>query len=225
MNVDKRKFMKNLIRIGGKNESVYTTASDTINMYFYLSDARKPEINWYFDSASDVSRIHDVVMDLKFIEEAESRARYNKAEAERRKKEEEKRMKLDEQRKEFEYEDDDFVIRLPKDGNEIVREGMKQHICIGGYVSRHSNGDTNLFFLRKKSEPDAPFYAIEMTNGNVINQIHGFGNKWLGNNPEAIPTVIRWLRKNGIRCTDHILTCTATGYGSNSNHVAMPVVI
>ena len=112
---------------------------------------------------------------------------------------------------------------VTKDANEIVAEGSKQRICIGGYVSSHATGQTNLFFLRKKSEPDKPFYAIEMRS-NTVNQIHGFGNRWLGCNPEAIPTVIRWLRKNKIKCTDHILTCTATGYGGNATHCPMPVV-
>lgn len=224
IDVDKSKFIKNMVRLGEKDESIYTLIIDTINMYFGLSTERRPEVNWYFDSRSDVTRIHDVIVDLKLVEDAERRARYNMEEAKRLQKEEEKRIKLDEKRKELEYEDDDFVIRLPINGNEIVREGMKQHICIGSYVSRHSTGSTNLFFLRKKSEPDVPFYAIEMFNEKVINQIHGFGNRWLGNNPEAIPTVIRWLRKNGIKCSDHILTCTATGYGSNNSHVRMPVV-
>jgi hypothetical protein len=113
---------------------------------------------------------------------------------------------------------------LPLDGTEITKEGIAQHICIGNYVNRHSHAETNLFFLRKKSEPDRPFYAIEMNNDKTIVQIHGFGNRWLGNNPEAIPTVVRWLRKNGIKCSEHILTCTATGYGSNGHYITMPVV-
>jgi hypothetical protein len=140
------------------------------------------------------------------------------------KKEEEKRKKMDKERQKMNYEDDNFIIRLPKDGAEITTEGSVQRICIGGYVSRHSLGHTNLFFLRKKSEPDKPFYAIEMNNDKSIVQIHGYCNKWLGNNPEAIPTVVRWLRQNGIRCSEHILTCTATGYSGTNNHCAMPKV-
>ena len=146
------------------------------------------------------------------------------AAAERMKKEEEKRIKLDKERKKYEYEDDNFIIRLPKDGNEIIREGAVQRICIGGYVSRHSLGNTNLFFLRKKSDPDSPFYAIEMNVHNEIVQIHGSCNRWLGCNPEAIPTVVRWLRKNEIKCSDKILTCSSTGYCATHTYVPMPVV-
>lgn len=218
------KIFKNLARLKNKDSRIYSIFSDTVNSYIYLNAQHKPEIDWCFDDVSDVTRIHDAIIELKRIQDEEQRALWDMQAAERRKKEDEKRKKVDEERKCYEYEDRDYIIRLPKDCAEIVSEGSVQHICIGGYTSDHSFGYTNLFFLRKKSEPDAPFYAIEMNNEKHIRQIHGFGNRWLGNNPEAIPTVIRWLRKNGIQCTDDILTCTAIGYGKVNNYVPMPVV-
>ena len=222
--LDKKKFIKCLMRLR-KNHgvAVYTTARDTLNAYNQLNYGTQPAMDWYFDSYSDLHRAHDAILALQHEQYAERRAIYDKREAERRKEEDKKRIRLDEQRRHLEYEDYEYVIRLPINGAEIVDEGTKQRICIGGYVSDHALGRTNLFFLRKKSESDKPFYAIEMKNDNVI-QIHGYCNRWLGNNPEAIPTVIRWLRKNGIKCTDHILTCTATGYGSVNDHCAMPTV-
>jgi hypothetical protein len=188
-----------------------------------LADGR-PTINWYFDDVSDVARAHDAFVALYNEQEAERRALYNLAEAERRKEEDKKRAKLDEKRKEYEFEDGDYIIRLPKNVLEIIEEGSKQRICIGGYTTRHSLGQTNLFFLRKKSEEDKPFYAIEMDTHKNIVQIHGFGNQWLGNNPDAIPTVIRWLRKHSINCRDNILTCTAKGYSGCGTHITMPTV-
>jgi hypothetical protein len=144
--------------------------------------------------------------------------------AERLKREEKKRIEIDKERKKYEYEDDNYIVRLPADSNEIVREGSIQRICIGGYTSRHATGQTNLFFLRRKNDPTTPFYAIEMNNSNVIVQIHGYTNSWLGNNPEVIPTVVRWLRKNKIKCDEKILTCKAKGYGMVNDYVPMPVV-
>lgn len=221
--VDKRKFIKNLVRLGKKNPQIYTIARDTLNQYMNLNDP-KPEIDWYFDSYSDAVRAHDAIDELKRAQDAERRAMWNAAEAERLAKQDKKRAKTDEERKCYEYEDDDYIIRLPKDSNEIISEGSFQRICIGGYTQRHANGDTNLFFIRRKSKPDIPFYAIEMRNDKCIQQIHGYGNKWLGNDPEAIPTVVRWLRKNGIVCDEKILTCKAHGYGSINEYVPMPVV-
>lgn len=216
------KIFKNIVRLYNKEPRAYTILRDTLNACRWLN--RVPEIDWCFDDVSDLTRTHDAIIELKRIQDEERRALWNMSEQERRKKEDESRKKIDEERKHYEYEDDNYIIRLPKDCAEIVMEGSVQHICIGGYTGSHSNGYTNLFFLRKKSEPDKPFYAIEMGNDKQIKQIHGFGNRWLGNDPEAIPTVIRWLRKHGIKCTDAILTCTSTGYGQRDNYVAMPVV-
>jgi hypothetical protein len=224
LNLDNMRFFKNLVRLMNKRYDIFTVVYDAINAYRSLRNDRRLDIDWYFDDVSDAIRAHDALIELERIQREEDRARYNMQEAERRKKEEEKRKKLDKERQVYEYEDADFIIRLPKDANEIVQEGATQHICIGGYVSRHSMGDTNLFFLRSKSDPDKPFYAIEMNNGLTIQQIHGFGNRWLGNNPEVIPTVIRWLRKHGIKCNNEILTCKATGYGMSKEFVPMPVV-
>lgn len=224
MDVDRVKFIKNAFRLGKKNKNVYTLLDDTLNQYNRLNMGTHPEINWYFDSYSDVVRTHDAIDELKRAQDAERRAIYDKAAAERLKREEKKREELDKKRKEYEYEDDTYVVRLPKDSNEIIREGSMQRICIGGYTSRHALGQTNLFFLRRKSDPTVPFYAIEMDNTKRVVQIHGYCNSWLGNNPEAIPTVVRWLRKNGIKCDEKILTCKAKGYGMVNDYVPMPVV-
>lgn len=224
LEVDKSRFWKNLIRLGEKHDGVYRVMNDTINTYHRLNLGTRPDIDWVFDSYSDIVRVHDALTELHNEQESERRAYWNMAEAERRRKDDERRKKVDEKRKCYEYEDDEFIIRLPKDVNEIVNEGTRQRICIGGYTSRHSRGDTNLFFLRRKNDEATPFYAIEMNNAKSIVQIHGFGNRWLGCNPEAIPTVIRWLRKNGIKCSNAILTCKATGYSSCNDYVPMPIV-
>ena len=223
LNVDKAKFWRNLARLGEKNYEAFRLISDTISVYNRLRDPR-PDIDWLFDSHSDVVRTHDALTELYNHQAAERMALWNAQEAERLKKEDEHRKKIDKERKCYEYEDEEFIIRLPRDVQEILTEGTKQNICIGGYASRHSRGDTNLFFLRRKSAENTPFYAIEMGNNKNIVQIHGFGNRWLGNNPEAIPTVIRWLRKNDIACANEILTCTAIGYGKTADYVPMPVV-
>lgn len=222
--IDREKFVKNAIRLADKNRNVYSVLNDTLDQYTRLNAGTEPEINWIFDSYSDVVRAHNSIDELQRAQQNERRAMWDMAEAERRKKEEEKRIKLDKDRKEWEYEDDEYIIRLPKDLSEIVSEGNKQRICIGSYTSRHAIGDTNLFFLRRKNSPDTPFYAIEMNKYKEIVQIHGYCNMWLGNNPEAIPTVVRWLRKNGFKCKEQILTCTSRGYCSVNHYVPMPVV-
>lgn len=222
--IEELKFVKNICRIAQKHDAAYSIAADTLNDYSRLDYNTHPEIDWLFDDFSDLVRAHDAVNALRLRQEEENRARWNADAKERLKKQEEKRKKIDEERQVYNYEEEDFIIRLPNDLNEIINEGSKQKICIGGYTDRHANGQTNIFFLRRADVPHIPFYSIEMNNNKHIVQIHGYCNQWLGNDPDAIPTVIRWLRKNGIKCTDEILTCTAKGYGSCNNYVSMPQV-
>ena len=220
--IDPARFLKNIVRIGEKQSNTYRLLNDTLNEIRY--DYNTPEFDWYFDDYSDLVRVHDTLIQLRVAREAERRAYWDRQEAERRKKEDERRKKVDEERKHYEYEDENFIIRLPRDVQEIITEGTKQSICIGGYTNRHSTGGTNLFFIRRKDNAEVPFYAIEMSNDKVIVQIHGFGNRWLGNNPEAIPTVVRWLRKHDIKCDQKILTCTSVGYGRVDSYIEMPIV-
>ena len=224
MELDYLKFFKNIVRLADKNSNAYTIIKDTLQAWRGLIPGTRPAIDWYFDDFSDLVRAHDALTELKRIQDAERRAMWDMEAAERRKKEDEKRAKVDEERKQYEFDDGLYIIRLPKDSNEIIREGNVQRICIGGYTSRHALGHTNIFFLRKKSEEDMPFYAIEMDTNKHIVQIHGKCNQWLGNDPEAIPTVVRWIRKHDIKCEEKKLTCKAKGYSGCADCVPMPVV-
>lgn len=223
--LDIPRFFKNLVRVNDRcNGNIYTVVDDVVSSYQRLLPENRPEINWYFDTSSEIARCHDAIDELWRAQQAEAARLRSLKDAERYAAEDKKRAKLDEKRKAFEFEDGDYIIRLPKSSAEIVAEGLVQHICIGSYTTRHATGETNLFFLRKKSDEETPFYAIQMNNDRHIVQIHGNCNKWLGNNPEAIPTVMRWLRTHDIKCDKHILTCKATGYGRISDCVALPVI-
>lgn len=68
-----------------------------------------------------------------------------------------------------------LMIVPPKTAAEIVEEGHALHHCVGGYVSRVANKECMILFLRKKEEPDKPFYTIEIKNG-AVQQIHGYDN-------------------------------------------------
>lgn len=212
---DMPRFLKNLMRLGKTDKSIYNIAGDALNAYRAIDADARPTINWIFEDRAEAARVHDALDTLR-------RQQYSMSQAQRLQRNAAQCAKIDEERKVYEYEDEQFIIRLPKTLMEIVEEGQKQRICIGGYAETHAKGNTNLFLLRKKSEPDEPFFAIEMKNDKHIQQIHGKCNKWLGCNPEAVPTVMRWLRKNGIRCDTKILTCTATGYGRTNTYIELP---
>ncbi len=68
-----------------------------------------------------------------------------------------------------------LVMVPPKSAEQIVAEGQSLHHCVGAYIQRVIRKKCIILFLRKTSEPDTPFYTLELINGK-ISQIHGDHN-------------------------------------------------
>lgn len=223
--IDNKTFFLRLINFQTKNEDAITIMKDTIYNWTCLHLQNRPQQTPYtVKSYEELVRLHDVCVQLHNMQQEEQRQIWKMQQEERNRKLEEKMKKLDEKRAKLNYEDDKFIIRIPKNLAEITKEGSDLGHCVGGYTSNHAVGNTTILFLRRKESPDTSFYTIELMNSK-INQIHGRYNRWLGNNPEAIPTVMRWLAKNYIECNDRILLSTATGYRDcGASLVAKPII-
>lgn len=70
---------------------------------------------------------------------------------------------------------DDYFLKVPNDWKEIRKEGNLLGHCVGSYISNIADGECQIYFLRKKKEPDKPFYTMEWANGKV-RQCRGKGN-------------------------------------------------
>lgn len=68
----------------------------------------------------------------------------------------------------MEMETDRFILRLPKEINEIRQEGNIMHHCVAMYIDRVAKGETTILFLREKEDPEQPFYTMEVREGKVI---------------------------------------------------------
>lgn len=76
-------------------------------------------------------------------------------------------------RRKFEYQDEEYMIRVPKSLTEIAQEGNALHHCAGAserYYERIMQNETYICFLRRMAEPDIPFYTIEVEPGGTIRQ-------------------------------------------------------
>lgn len=78
--------------------------------------------------------------------------------------------------KEFEYSDDNYLIIACPELKDLIYEGTELHHCVGSYTDSVGHGREYILFLRKKEEPDKPFYTINITTDNKVRQIHGFRN-------------------------------------------------
>lgn len=68
-----------------------------------------------------------------------------------------------------------LFIRLPYNIDEIKQEGEFLHHCVGNYINDVVEGKTEIYFIRKISEPDKPFYTLEWKD-NQVKQCHGLSN-------------------------------------------------
>ena len=123
-------------------------------------------------------------------------------------------------RKNYEYIGDSFRIVVPMTEAEITNEGQMLHHCVGGYATRHLERVTTILFLRANETPDKSYYTIEVRNiddGPSVVQIHGFGNKWIGNDPDAMRFAYHYFIDHNIRCDKSILLCTGHNYGGGDH--------
>jgi len=75
-----------------------------------------------------------------------------------------------------------YIIQIPKTADDLAREGQALHHCVGNghYWNRHANGSSLICFIRKKSEPDTPYFTMEVDLRNdkyTITQIQSYHNR------------------------------------------------
>ncbi|MDR0924193.1 MAG: PcfJ domain-containing protein [Hungatella sp.] len=81
-----------------------------------------------------------------------------------------------------------LIVVIPESLEDIVKEGNKQHHCVASYVDRVAAGNTCIVFVRKETEPDQPFYTMELQDVKII-QCRG---KY---NADQTPEVKKFLAK------------------------------
>ena len=92
------------------------------------------------------------------------------------------------------FQSNDLIIRLVRTPIELKIEGKILHHCVGGYVDRISKGTCLIFFIRKKEEPDIPFFTLEYDpKNNKIVQCRGDRNCNYENNSEVKKAVNEWF--------------------------------
>lgn len=65
----------------------------------------------------------------------------------------------------FEYLD--LFIRAAKSTRELIDEGKALNHCVGGYAARYAKGEVDILFIRKVSEPDKPYFTVEIRNKKI----------------------------------------------------------
>ena len=71
---------------------------------------------------------------------------------------------------------DELFIAVPGSSHDIIDEGQQMHNCVGSYITTVAKGQTVVFFIRKKDEPQTSFVTAEYRQGG-LRQIYYKNNR------------------------------------------------
>ncbi len=64
---------------------------------------------------------------------------------------------------EYNYENEQFIIRGVRDYDDLLNEAKQQHNCVASYSSRIASGHSLIFVMRKKQSPNHSYVTIELS--------------------------------------------------------------
>ena len=75
-----------------------------------------------------------------------------------------------------EYREEKLLIRAAQSPEELSKESAALHHCVRTYVDRVARGSCAILFIRKTSEPDKPYFTLELSPKGEITQCRGDHN-------------------------------------------------
>ena len=91
---------------------------------------------------------------------------------------------------------DDFIFMCPKSQQDMTEEATQQANCLASYIQKYINGESEIFFMRKKDEPELSYITIERYKGDKgyeLRQIYYACNKSVSLNDRNIAE--KWIAR------------------------------
>ena len=137
--------------------------SDTMTEWRdYLKMAREEHLDVHDDIVRmprELHRRHNELVELRSKKEDEKKLKeYRKYDRQIRKRLKEVKIYL--------WEDKNYMIVPAAKCEELMREGRALHHCVGAndtYMKRMAAGTSWILFLRRKEDPEEPYYTIEIS--------------------------------------------------------------
>ena len=112
----------------------------------------------------------------------------------------------------YQYQDDKYVIRLPERVEDIIKEGKILGHCIDRsdiYFARIQARESYIFFLRCMSDPDQPYYTLEVEPDGTVRQKRTTGNTQGTDFDEAISFIHKWQNQLQGKLTNDLFQLAA----------------
>ena len=69
-----------------------------------------------------------------------------------------------------------FIMKTPESVVDLVREGENLHHCVGSYTDRIIKGNSLIFFLRRRANPDQSLVTVELNKNYDLIQAKARNN-------------------------------------------------
>ena len=80
----------------------------------------------------------------------------------------------------------DYIFLCPKCTQDIKDEAVMQNNCVASYIDKVINGECQILFLRKKSNPKQSLITIEVRNSRIVQALRKFNNPVTDEDQKAI---------------------------------------
>lgn len=96
----------------------------------------------------------------------------------------------------YEYANEDLMVIAPRYIDDLLKEGSNNHNCVGSYVERFAKSQSNIFFIRRKDNPDNSYITIEVNSDfNKVKQAFYSSNREITNQKD-LDFINTWIEHN-----------------------------
>ena len=81
-----------------------------------------------------------------------------------------------------------YIIVAPKTPKDMIEEGQMQSNCVASYIDRVANGQTMIFFMRLRKDPEKSLVTIEVRDGRLVQVKARFNKNPTDEQNEAVET-------------------------------------
>ena len=110
----------------------------------------------------------------------------------------------------YAFSADGLLIRPAASQQELTDEGNTLHHCVSTYSKKHANGETAIFFIRRKNAPGKSFYTLELDERKLtVRQNRGMRNCPRTPEVQAFEELwLSWVRAGAPRDSEGKPICT-----------------
>lgn len=210
------------MRIYNEFNKLNKELDDWINLFDYFISGYYCSLNRHYTSIKDILNMYntlnvgmnakELLNDVKFLQKSHHcpiiiafQVYHNRLQAKYKVLEDSSLDKYYDTQKPFYFDNfedstNTFTIFKPDSLKDLIIEGRRLDHCVGSYAARVANGDTQIYFFRKKEDIMTPYFTIEVNNKRIQQIQGGLGTyRYMDEKMNEAKAVKEWAKENKIQ--------------------------